>query len=211
MKTLVCPVNRDSPEQGVVSKATEFLKKGKLVAFPTETVYGLGADMQNIQSIQRLYQVKKRPLSNPLALLIAFPDSLNELWQEVPPLAKELIEAFWPGGLTLVYYKHPQVNSLITANSPRLGVRMPNHSVPLALAKELGRPIVATSANLSGHPSSNEASQVLDDLGDQIDLLLDGGPTELKEASTVLDLTTSPPTIIREGSLSKEVLTDFLK
>jgi L-threonylcarbamoyladenylate synthase len=211
METLVWPVNRDNPELEVISKAAELLKEGKLVAFPTETVYGLGADMQNIQAVKQIYHVKKRSFSNPLALLIAFPEALKELWQEVPLLAYKLIEPFWPGALTLVYYKHSQVHPLITANSPKLGVRMPNHPVPLALLKELKKPVVATSANLSGNPSPNEAKQVLKDLGGKIDLLLDGGPTELQKASTVLDLTTSPPTIIREGTLSKEILADYLK
>ncbi len=146
-----------------------------------------------------------------MALLIASPASLEKLWQEVPPLASNLIEAFWPGALTLVYYKHPQIHALITANLPKLGVRMPDHPVPLALAKELGGALVATSANLSGQPRPSEASQVLKDLNGQIELLLNGGLTELREASTVLDLTTFPPTVIREGVLSREKLAEFLK
>ncbi|HET6454049.1 MAG TPA: L-threonylcarbamoyladenylate synthase [Armatimonadota bacterium] len=199
--TLVLEANAEA-----IERAGEIIRKGGLVAFPTETVYGLGADVFNEQAVARVFEVKDRPANNPLPVQIASKDDLPRLVSEVPLIAERLMEEFWPGPLTLVFSACPRVPELVAAGTGKIGIRMPDHPVALALIEAGGTPIVAPSANVSGEPPPTTAQEVLEYLDGKIELILDAGPTRLKVASTVVDVTETPPKILRIGSISEEEL-----
>jgi len=201
METLVSKVDCQS-----IERAGEIIREGGLVAFPTETVYGLAADVFNKQAVARVFEVKGRPANNPLPVQIASKDDLPRLVSEIPPVAKRLMEKFWPGPLTLVLQASPEMPELVTAGTGKIGIRMPDHPVALALIRAGGTPIVAPSANISGQPPPTTAQEVLEYLDGKIELILDVGPTRLKVSSTVVDITQTPPRILREGSISEAEL-----
>ena len=161
--------NSSSYIQQQTKKGISILKEGGLVAFPTDTVYGLGACMTIPQAVERVYKVKERPLNMPLPLLLADKSQITKVAETVPPVAWLLIDRFWPGGLTLVLPKSSYVPSLITAGGTTIAIRIPAHPVPIALIDGLGTPIVGTSANLSGKPSPLTADEVVAQIGDRID------------------------------------------
>ncbi len=204
--TEVVPVDPQHPDPAAIARAAEILRAGGLVAFPTETVYGLGADGLNPAAVARLFEAKGRPATDPVILHIADLDALPRLAQEVPPAAWTLVRRFWPGPLTVVLPKQPVVPDLVTAGLPTVAIRMPAHPVALALIRAAGTPIAAPSANRFGHTSPTTAQHVLEDLGGRIDLILDAGPTPIGVESTVLDLTRPVPTILRPGGLPREAL-----
>ena len=180
------------------------LKSGRLVAFPTETVYGLGADAKNSQSVAGIFQSKQRPTFDPLIVHVVNTTSARDLVTEFSPLAERLAAAFWPGPLTLVLPKRPEVSDLVTAGLPGVGVRVPNHPVALELLRLAECPVAAPSANLFGRISPTTAQHVLNGLSGRIDAVLDGGPCGVGVESTVLSLMTSVPTILRPGGLPVE-------
>jgi len=194
----ILPANKTN-----IKIAARTITQGGLVAFPTETVYGLGADVFNSLAVARIFEVKKRPEFDPIIIHIASVEDLNLIWRQRPDVALPLIESFWPGPLTLIGLKSPKIPELVTAGLDTAAVRMPNHSVALALIKEAKRPIAAPSANLFGFLSPTTASHVVQQLGSQIDLILDGGPTPVGIESTVLDLT-GKPTLLRPGGVPLE-------
>ncbi len=204
MNTAIFEVSSSSPDSHVIEKAASVLRGGGLVAFPTETVYGLGADAQNEKAIKRVFEAKGRPADNPLIVHI---DSLLQAGlfaRDIPENGKKLADIFWPGPLTLVLPKLKHVPGIISGNLDTVALRMPNHPVALALLKKFGGGVVAPSANISGRPSPTEASHVVKDLGGRIELILDGGRTEIGIESTVIDVTADPPVILRQGGLSRE-------
>lgn len=203
-------VTPEAPEPEVIERAVAVLRRGGLVAFPTETVYGLGADALNPQAVRRIFAVKGRPADNPLIIHVAGAGQLRDVAREVPESAWVLAERFWPGPLTLVLPRHERVPLETTGGLETVAVRMPDSAIALALIRALGHPIAAPSANLSGRPSPTAAEHVLEDLQGRIELILDGGPTRIGVESTVLDLTTSPPTILRPGGVSPEQLRPLL-
>jgi L-threonylcarbamoyladenylate synthase len=205
-KTLLIHLNPAEPDREAISRAAESLRKGGLVAFPTETVYGLGADALNAEAVRKIFAAKGRPLDNPIIVHVAGPDDLGVLTDDVPPEATMLIRQFWPGPLTLIFKKSGQVPGAVTGGQDTVAVRMPRNAIALALVRASGRPIAAPSANLSGHPSPTTAGHVLDDLGGKIDIILDGGPVEVGIESTVLDLSQHPPVILRPGAVTREDL-----
>lgn len=184
-----------------IELAISILKKGGIVAFPTDTVYGLGADPLNAQAVDRIYKVKRRPHNLPLPLLLAEKSDLLKVAIVMPEIAWQLAERFLPGGLTLVLKKSPWVPGSVTAGGDTIAVRIPNHPVPIALIRGLGTPIVGTSANLSGRPSPVAAKEVREQLGDEVDLIIDGGRCPSGTESTVLDISGKVPTLIREGAI----------
>lgn len=204
--TEVVAISSDAPEPEAIQRAARILRQGGLVAFPTETVYGLGADALLPSAVERIFAVKGRPADNPLIVHIARPADLREIAREIPDCAARLIEAFWPGPLTLVLPKSPRVPLITTGGLETVAVRMPDHPVALRLIEAVGDPIAAPSANLSGRPSPTAAEHVLDDLGGRIEMILDAGPTSVGVESTVLDLTASPPVILRPGGVTLEQL-----
>ena len=192
--------------QKQVEKGISILKQGGIVAFPTDTVYGLGA-CANLQSaVERVYQVKERPRSIAFPLLLAHTSQMSEIAEEVPPVAWLFARSFLPGALTMVLRRSELVSDIVTAGSTTVAIRVPAHPVPVALVEGLGVPIVGTSANLSGQPSALTADEVYAQFGDKIDLVIDGGRCLGGEESTIVDVTGETPVILREGAISKEDL-----
>jgi len=189
--------------QEQVEKGVSILRNGGVIAYPTDTVYGLGAGIGFPRAIERIYAVKERPLSMPLPLLLDDVFQLTELADSVPPLARLLMEKFWPGGLTLVLPASSSVPDFITAGGKTVAVRIPDHPVPLALIKALGTPIVGTSANLSGQPSALTADEVYSQIGAKIDFVIDGGRCPGGKESTIIDVTGETPVILREGAITR--------
>jgi L-threonylcarbamoyladenylate synthase len=199
------------PKQPAIDKqiklAIASLKKGGIVAFPTDTVYGLGADPFNEEAVRRIYDVKKRPHDQPLPLLLADKSDLSKVATSLPDIVWQLAERFWPGGLTLVLNKSPWLPSSVSGGSDTIAVRIPDHPIPIALMRGLGTPIVGTSANLSGRPSPVTEEEVHEQLGDEVDLIIDGGRCPGGTESTVLDISGKVPVLIREGAIPRSQLT----
>jgi len=210
MNTLVLKVNPEAPDAKKIRFAADIIRRGGLVAFPTETVYGLGADALNPKAILALFEAKKRPLDNPPIVHVGKIEDVYALVEEVPEKAQRLMEVFWPGPLTLIFKRSKLVPDVTVAGLDTVAIRMPGHNVALALIRESNCPIAAPSANLAGRPSPTTAQHVLDDLAGRIDAVLDAGPTKIGVESTVLDITVDPPQILRPGGISYEVLKDFL-
>lgn len=198
MRTRLLRINPENPEPDLIRSAAAVLRRGGLAAFPTETVYGLGANLDDPQAIQELYQVKRRPFEKQVTIHLADASDLEKYPVRVPALARELMRTFWPGPLTLVFAR---------ADGSTLGFRVPKHPVALALLKEAGVPVVAPSANLNGQPPARTAEAVAREFMDKIDLILDGGPTPLGTSSTVVDMTGDSPKILREGAMARELET----
>lgn len=193
-----------------VSRAAQALRAGVLVAFPTDTVYGVGAHIFRADAVARLYEVKQRPRSKPIALLVGTAADLERVGREVPDTANLLAERFWPGALTLIVPRSADLPAVLTAGGATVAVRMPDHPVALALIAAAGAPVAATSANLSGGADPITAGDVVRDLGGRIELVLDVGACPGGIPSTVLDTTTDPPTVRRAGPISAAELTEFL-
>ncbi len=210
MKTLVLKVNPQKPETAPIQTAAEIIRKGGLVAFPTETVYGLGADALNGAAVLQLFEAKRRPLDNPPIVHVAEKTDVAPLVKQVPQKAQLIIDKFWPGPLTLVLKRSPRVPKVTTAGLDTVAVRMPIHPVALALIKVSGCPIAAPSANLAGKPSPTTAEHVFEDLNGRIDAILDGGATNIGVESTVIDLSADPPMVLRPGGLPFEALKKVL-
>lgn len=183
--------------------AAGLLRSGRLVAFPTETVYGLGANALDADAVARIFEAKGRPLTSPLIVHVASEEILRDVVAEWPDNAHRLAQKFWPGPLTLVLPKQPAVPDLVTAGLPTVGVRMPSHPVALALIRETGLPLAAPSANRFTQLSPTTAEHVRQSLGDRVDMILDGGPCHVGIESTVLSLATTPPTLLRPGGISR--------
>ena len=189
------------------SQAIELLNAGQVVAFPTETVYGLGAVATNEQAVAKIFEAKGRPSDNPLIVHVGTIEEIERYVTHIPEAAKKCMEVFWPGPLTLVLEVKPNtLANNVTAGLSTVGIRMPDHPVALALLQQLGQPVAAPSANKSGKPSPTRAEHVADDLGGIIPMVIDGGATGIGLESTVLDMTLTPPVILRPGGVTKEML-----
>ena len=208
--TTILHISPTDPDPEAIRQAAEILRRGGLVAFPTETVYGLGADVLNLDAVRKVFEAKGRPPDNPLIVHIASSKQLDDIVDEIPEQGKVLANAFWPGPLTLVMKRTILISDLVTANLDTVAVRMPNHPVPLAMIRALGEGIVGPSANLSGRPSPTTGQHVYDDLRGRVDLILDAGPTAIGLESTVVDVTVEPPTILRLGGLTKERIEELI-
>jgi L-threonylcarbamoyladenylate synthase len=179
----------------------EALARGGVVACPTETFYGLAADALSVQAVERVYRIKGRDFNSPLPLIIGDERELPLLVTEIPFMARRLMATFWPGPLTIVFFASAAVPPLVTADTGKVGIRVSSHPIVSLLARSFGRPLTATSANASGSPAGTSADEVLRSLGQRIDVLLDGGRTPGGLGSTVLDATTRPHVIIRQGAI----------
>ncbi|MFD2922930.1 L-threonylcarbamoyladenylate synthase [Halobacillus naozhouensis] len=189
-----------------IVEAAELLKQQQVVAFPTETVYGLGGDATSATAVQRIFDAKGRPADNPLIVHVADQSHVEELVTEIPPIARKLIEQFWPGPLTLILPSNGTAAENVTAGLSTIAIRMPDHPVALSILKAAGKPLAAPSANRSGRPSPTEAVHVAQDLDGRIAGIVDGGPTGVGVESTVLDCTARIPIILRPGGVTKEDL-----
>lgn len=197
---MACPISTD------VARAAELLRNGGVVAFPTETVYGLGGNALDPHAVARIFAAKDRPHFDPLIVHIAARDWLNRLVTEIPEPARRLMDRCWPGPLTLVLPKSDRVPDLVTSGLPSVAVRMPNHPLALELIRRADCPVAAPSANLFGRLSPTRAEHVREQLGDRIDLILDGGPCRIGVESTVLQFTAAGPMLLRAGGVPLERL-----
>ncbi|NJE60220.1 L-threonylcarbamoyladenylate synthase [Thermococcus sp. 21S7] len=200
---------RDGLDERRMEIAARFILEGKLVAFPTETVYGLGADALNENAVRRIFEAKGRPADNPLIVHIAEFNDLKKLTREVPREARLLAEKFWPGPLTMVLPKGEEVPYVTTGGLDTVAVRMPAHPVALALIRA-STPIAAPSANISGKPSPTLAEHVIDDFYGKIECIIDGGETKIGVESTVIDLSSERPTLLRPGGLPLEEIENVI-
>jgi L-threonylcarbamoyladenylate synthase len=208
--TEVIRVDRQRPDARAISRAAECLRRGGLVAFPTETVYGLGAHALDRDAVQRLFAAKGRPSTDPLIVHVSRFDEMRTLAAGIPPIAATLAQRFWPGPLTLVVRRGASVPVEVTAGMDTVAVRVPSHPVAQALLAEAHLPIAAPSANLFSRPSPTRAAHVLADLDGLIDMVLDAGPADVGVESTVLDLTSVPPVVLRPGAVDVEALQDLI-
>ncbi len=201
VKTLVFRVSNENFDS-VLNRAAEIIKSGGTVAFPTETVYGLGADCLNSESVLKIFEAKKRPPGNPLSLLVHSREDVEKVARNIPENAFKLMDSFWPGPLTIVLEKKDIVPDITSGKLKSIGVRMPDHKIPLELIQRAGTPLAAPSANLSGKPSPSFAAHVISDLTGRIDVILDGGEAAIGLESTVIDMTVDPPDVLRPGAIS---------
>jgi len=208
--TLTVKVGSEKPQIDRIRIAASVIKKGGLVAFPTETVYGLGADALNPDAVAKIFKAKERPADNPIIVHIAAKKDVYKLARNVPDRAKKLMAEFWPGPLTLIFRRSGLVPDITVVGLDTIGIRMPSSKVALALIRESGTPIAAPSANRAGKPSPTTAQHVIDDLAGRIDVVLDGGSTRVGVESTVIDMTTRVPQILRPGGTSYEKLKRIL-
>jgi len=204
--TRVLPINPTAPEPELIAQAAELIRAGELVAFPTETVYGLGANAFNADAVTKIFTAKGRPATDPVIVHVASRETLRDVAASVSDLAARLIERFWPGPLTLVLPRGERIPPNVSAGLPTVAVRMPSHPVALALIRAAGVPIAAPSANLFSRISPTSARHVQDSLGNRIPMLLDSGPTLVGVESTILDLSGELPTILRFGGVPLEAL-----
>ncbi len=210
MQTDVMTIDALRPEPSLIERAAALLRAGDVVVFPTETVYGLGADALQPSAVARIFEAKGRPFHDPLIVHIAERETLNELTTTLPAQVEQLAQAFWPGPLTMILPRSPRVPELVSAGMPTVGVRMPAHPVALALIRAVGSPIAAPSANRFMHVSPTTAQHALADLQGRVPLILDAGPCTIGVESTVVDLCAEVPTILRPGGISLEALRSVL-
>jgi len=206
------PVIRTGNEEELrngLDRAGQIIIRGGIVAFPTESFYGLAVNASDEDAIRRLFKLKKRLDNSPVLVLIPSPEYLEEYVADVSEIALGLAGRFWPGGLTLLFKAGSGISPLLTAGTAKIGVRVSSHPVAAALTRAVGSPITGTSANISGRPGCVTAEEVYASLGKGVDLILDGGKTMGGKGSTILDVTVNPPVIIREGMISREQIQEL--
>lgn len=208
--TRVLYIDPKFPNLEEIAQAAACLLEGKLVAFPTETVYGLGANAFDPKAIESIFIAKGRPFQDPLIVHIASQEMFSQIARQIPPAARHLAERFWPGPLTLVLPRHPRIPPMVSAGRNTVAVRMPSHPIALALIEHAGVPVAAPSANRFGHTSPTSAAHVLADLRERIEMVIDGGQPPVGLESTVLDMTHSPPVILRPGGVTQEELAEVV-
>lgn len=210
METKMRKIEKNQIDKNIMEEAGQILKNGGLVAFPTETVYGLGANALDAQAAKKTYEAKGRPSDNPLIVHIADLNALEEIAENIPPVTEEIASHFWPGPLTMIFDKTDKVPYGTTGGLNTVAVRMPNDPIALELILAAGGYVSGPSANTSGRPSPTTAEHVYDDLNGKIDMILDGGAVEIGVESTILDMTVTPPMILRPGAVTKEMLEEVI-
>ena len=214
MKTIIAKIDKDNLKDGFATgcleQAGEIIRNGGLVAFPTETVYGLGANALDEEAAKKVYEAKGRPSDNPLIVHISNLNMLDDIVTQVPEVAKKLMDAFWPGPMTLIFNKSELVPKGTTGGLNTVAVRFPNHPIALELIEKSGVSIAAPSANLSGKPSPTMGEHVIDDLDGRIDMIIDGGMVGMGLESTIIDVTCETPMILRPGFITYEMIKDVI-
>jgi len=208
MKTEILKIDPENIDVEKMKRAAEFIRDGKLVVFPTETVYGLGANAYDEDACERIFKAKGRPGDNPLIVHVIEISEVCKLSSNITANSKLLADEFWPGPLTMIFDKSHIVSDVVTAKLDTVAIRMPKHEIARSLIKLSGVPIAAPSANTSGKPSPTIAKHVIDDLYGKVDMIIDGGDCEIGLESTVLDATSDCPCILRPGGITKEQITD---
>lgn len=204
-------VDPESPDEHTISKAAALIKKGGLVVFPTSSFYGLGASAFHAETVDKVFRAKKRDPQNPVLILIASLAELVPLVRSIPKPATHLMEAFWPGSLTLVFQAADLLPSNLTGYTGKIGIRLASHAVAHSLVSAVGKPITGTSANISGQGGCNTVAGLDQHIRDQVDLVIDAGRLPGGAGSTVVDVTVNPPKIIREGAIEAEKIERVLK
>jgi len=194
------------PSQPEIERAVELLRTGGVVAFPTETVYGLGADAENADAVRRVYAIKGRPPGHPVIVHVADAEQLDVWAREIPQSARTLAQRFWPGPLTFVLKRTPRASDMLTGGQDTVAVRAPSHPIAQEILRRFGGGVIAPSANRFGTVSATRAEHVAADLGSAVDLIVDGGPTTIGIESTIVDLTRDAPAILRPGAITREQL-----
>ena len=210
MKTIIKKIDKNQIDTEIIAEAGKILERGGLVAFPTETVYGLGANALNEEAARKTYEAKGRPSDNPLIVHIADIQALDEIVESIPERAKSIAEKFWPGPLTLIFEKSGVVPLGTTGGLQTVAVRMPEDEIARALIRAGGGYVSAPSANVSGRPSPTSAEHVAEDLDGKIDMIIDGGNVDIGVESTIVDMTVEPPMILRPGAITKEMLEEVI-
>jgi L-threonylcarbamoyladenylate synthase len=203
--TEILPISRKS-----IKRARRLLRDGEIVAFPTDTVYGVGVNAFDRSAVRKLYKAKKRPAEKAVPVFITQIDDLDQVARDVPDKAWKLLKKFWPGALTVVLLCSPNLPDEVTAGQDTIAVRLPAHPVCLELVKKVGSPLAVTSANISGQAAPTSAEDVLAQLEGRIALILDGGQTPTPHPSSIVDLSVYPPRLLREGDLSLDILKEYL-
>lgn len=210
MKTIIKKITKNQNNTDIIKQAGDILKSGGLVAFPTETVYGLGADALNEQAAKKIYAAKGRPSDNPLIVHITNMEALDKITEYIPQEARIVADAYWPGPLTMIFRKSEIVPMGTTGGLNTVAVRMPSHEIAREVIDAGGGYIAAPSANTSGRPSPTAAEHVQEDLSGRIDMIVDGGAVEIGVESTILDMTVTPPMILRPGAITREMLNEVI-
>lgn len=210
MNTQILKINPQNPEKDKIEQAAQVWRDGGTVAFPTETVYGLGANALNEAAVKKIFEAKGRPADNPLIVHISDFEEVDRLVENIPAGTKHLMSSFWPGPLTIIMKKSNIIPDIITAGLDTVAIRLPSHPIARSLIKVSGIPIAAPSANTSGKPSPTIAQHVIDDLFGKVDIIIDGGPAEVGLESTVIDVTGEIPVLLRPGGVTYEQLRSVL-
>jgi L-threonylcarbamoyladenylate synthase len=204
-----CKFSPDMAEQ--ISRGAEVLRSGGIVAYPTDTVYGLGADIYNDNAVKKVFAAKARPLNLPMPVLIANNSDAMALIEQQPDVAQVLMDKFWPGGLTIIFKRNTSLQSIVLAGSEKIGIRVPGHALTRKLIELAGGPIAGTSANLHDKPDALTATEVKSQLGSSVDLIIDGGACPGGIESTIIDVTVNPPAIVRQGIIPLEAINAVIK
>lgn len=202
----ICRIDPGQPDLSKVVEAADVIKKGGIVVFPTRTLYGIGVDAFNTEAVNRVFHVKHRAATNPISVLIKSIDDVKFLAAEIPSAALKFMETFWPGRLTIVFKARPDVPSNLTARTGKIGIRIPEHPVAVKLVASLDGPLTGTSANLSGEPGADCVEDLSLEIINSVDRVIDSGKLKGGIGSTIVDVTTDLPTILREGEVSKDEL-----
>jgi L-threonylcarbamoyladenylate synthase len=208
--TITLEIDPAKPDDKVLAEAGEILRAGGVVAFPTETFYGLGADANREAAVEKIFRLKGRAVQNPISVIVDTERKVIPLVESLPAVAQILMQKFWPGALTLLFAAAPAVLPRLAAGTGKIGIRVSSHPVARLIAKRLAGPLTATSANLSGGQECSTAREVRRVFGDRLDAIIDGGTTTGGLGSTILDVTVSPPLILREGVVSRSDILDAL-
>ncbi|MBL0701212.1 MAG: threonylcarbamoyl-AMP synthase [Desulfosarcina sp.] len=203
-------INPDAPDPKLISEAVNIIRKGGIIAFPTKGLYGIGADAFNFKAVKRIFDIKRRPLNKPVLVLINDLKDLDRLATHVPKTAKLIIDAFWPGNITIVFKAKEALPDNLTAGSGKVGVRLPVHKVSRALVARINGPITGTSANISGKMGCSNVEDMDISIIDKLDLILDAGHLKGGPGSSVIDVTLDPPEILREGEISEKKILNII-
>lgn len=199
---IIRKINSQKPEPEIIKEAAGVIKRGGVIVFPTRCLYGLGADAMNPGAVERLIEIKQRPADNAILVLIHSKKQLEMLVEKIPPAADAIMEAFWPGRVTLVFDARDTLPGLLTAKTGKIGVRLAGHPVAAAILRQVKGPVTGTSANLSGRPGCNRLADMGREIAGQVDLVLDAGALRGGIGSSVVDITVEPPRILREGQVT---------
>ncbi len=210
VKHKIVKIHPTQPQPEIIEKAARVIKNGGVIAFPTRCLYGIAADAFNISAVEKVFKIKNRPLNKALLVLIKNCDAVNTLAKHIPTSAQKMMDRFWPGEVTIVFEAQPTVPATLTAGSEKIGIRLPEHPVAMALLNALDNPITGTSANLSQGSSCHQVSDLNPKVMDNLDLILDSGPLKGGSGSTVVDVTNIDPVVLREGEIPKNDIFNIL-